>query len=98
RDVERLVVVGDPASAHNRSHATPQVDVVSYPLYRELRDRNVVFDGLLAAGEVNRVRVAKQSGQHLADDVLGVVVSGNFFSVLGVNALVGRTLYESDDQ
>lgn len=97
RDVQRLVVVGDPAAAHNRSIGTPQTGIFSYPLYREFRDRNNVFDGMMAAGEVHRVRASKPSGQQISDDVLGVVVSGNYFTVLGVNALAGRTLYESDD-
>jgi predicted permease len=97
RDVQRLVVIGDPADAHSRSHGTPRTEFFSYPLYRELRDRNTVFDGMLAAGEVQRVRATKQSGQKISDEILGVVVSGNYFSVLGVNALAGRTLYESDD-
>ncbi|MFL6550414.1 MAG: ABC transporter permease, partial [Povalibacter sp.] len=97
RDVERLVVVGDPTAAHSRSEGTPRTEFFSYPLYKEFRDRNNVFESMLAAGEVNRVRVAKQSGTQVADDVLGVIVSGNYFTVLGVNALAGRTLFESDD-
>jgi len=98
KNVHELVVVGDPTAAHSMSFGTPRTEFFSYPLYKEIRDRNNVFNGILAAGEVNRVRVSKQSGQNVADDVLGVVVSGNYFSVLGVNALAGRTLYESDDQ
>ena len=98
KNVHELVVVGDPTAVHSRSIGTPRTEFFSYPLYKELRDRNTVFSGIFASGEVNRVRVAKQSGQNVADDVLGVVVTGNYFSVLGVNALAGRTLYESDDQ
>jgi predicted permease len=98
KNVNELVVIGDPTAAHSRSHGTPRSDLYSYPLYKELRDRTSVFTGMLAAGEVHRVRVAKQTGQSISDDVLGVLVSGNYFSVLGVNALAGRTLYETDDQ
>jgi predicted permease len=98
RDVKELVVIGDPTAAHSRSHGTPRTELYSYPLYKELRDRTSVFNGMLAAGEVHRVRVAKQTGQSISDDVLGVLVSGNYFSVLGVNALAGRTLYETDDK
>src|SRR4051812_1910612 len=98
KNVTSLMVLGDPTAAHSRSNGTPQTDVLSYPLYKELRDRNSVFDGVLAAGEVNRLRVEKQSGQSVSEDVLGVVVSGNYFDVLGVDALVGRTLNEADDK
>jgi predicted permease len=98
KNVNELVVIGDPTAAHSRSHGTPRTDLYSYPLYKELRDRTSVFTGVLAAGEVHRTRVAKMTGQSISDDVLGVLVSGNYFSVLGVNALAGRTLYETDDQ
>jgi predicted permease len=98
KNVNELVVIGDPTAAHSRSHGTPRTDLYSYPLYKELRDRTSVFNGMLAAGEVHRTRVAKMAGQSISDDVLGVLVSGNYFSVLGVNALAGRTLYETDDQ
>ena len=63
RDVERLVVLGDPTLAHSRSHGTPQNDMFSYPLYREFRDHNDVFEGVLAAGEMHRVRTTKTSGE-----------------------------------
>jgi predicted permease len=98
RDVQRLVVIGDPTQAHSRSHGTPQNDVFSYPLYREFRDHNDVFEGVFAAGEMHRVRTTKASGESIADDVLGVLVTGNYFSVLGVNPLMGRVLSEQDDK
>jgi len=98
RDVERLVVLGDPTLAHSRSHGTPQTDLFSYPLYREIRDHSDVFEGVFAAGEMHRVRTSKASGESIADDVLGVLVTGNYFSVLGVNPLMGRMLSEQDDK
>jgi len=48
RDPQQLVVVGDPALPNSTSNATPRTDVFSYPLYKELRDRNSVFSGLCA--------------------------------------------------
>ena len=98
QNVERLVVIGDPAAAHTRSMGTPQTTVFSYPLYREIRDHNAVFQGVLAAGELQRMRAARESGQSISEHVLGVLVTGNYFSVLGVNALRGRTLTEEDDK
>src|SRR5262250_1548157 len=53
-DPQQLVVVGDPSSANNRSNGTPQTNIFSYPLYRELRDRNSVFSGLCAAASDHR--------------------------------------------
>ncbi len=93
-----LVVVGDPQSVHSRSMGDPRVDQFSYPLYRELSKGNAVFTGMLASGEAHRLRVAAtDSGNQIANNVTGVLVSGNYFSVLGVNALYGRVLTPEDD-
>jgi predicted permease len=98
KNVKELVIVGDPTAAHSRSHGTPRTDLFSYPLYTELRDRNSVFQDMLASAELHRTRLDKPSGGSIADDVLGVLVSGNYFTVLGVSPFAGRTLYESDDK
>src|SRR4051812_25811347 len=98
RDVQRLVVIGDPTLAHSRSHGTPQTDIFSYPLYREIRDHNNVFEDVLAAGELHRVRTTDASGKSISDEVLGSLVTGNYFSLLGVNPYIGRTLTPEDDK
>jgi predicted permease len=76
-------------------------DLFSYPFYRELRRRNEVFSdvgailsmpwtvhGLVnthgAAGEMARIEVQ--------------LVSGAYFSTLGVNAGLGRVITDADDQ
>src|SRR5258708_18273367 len=69
----------------------------SYPLYRELRDRNQVFTGLLASCEVRRLRVTDARSEDISTDALGVLVSGNYCSVLGAGAVRGRTLTPEDD-
>jgi predicted permease len=93
-----LVVVGDPQDVHHRSMGDPRVDLFSYPLYRELSAHNEVFSGMLASGEAHRLRItAPDSPGEIAGGVTGVLVSGNYFSVLGVNALYGRVLTPEDD-
>jgi predicted permease len=93
-----LVVVGDPQIVHNRSAGDPRVDIFSYPLYRELSNGNSVFTGMLGSGEAHRLRItATDTGNQIAPNVTGVLVSGNYFSVLGVNALYGRVLTPEDD-
>src|SRR5437764_499462 len=94
----QLVVVGDPARAHSRNMGTPQPDLFSYPLYRRLRDGNNVFTGMLASGEQHRIKVETADSSEITSSGLGVLVSGNYFSVLGVNALLGRTISEEDDK
>src|SRR5690349_9518643 len=54
---QQLVVVGNASHVNDRSTGTPKVDIFSYPLYRELRNRNDVFSGLCAAGTEHRVQL-----------------------------------------
>jgi len=95
---QELVVVGDPARVNDRSSGTPQLDVFSYPLYKELRDNNTVFSGLVAGGTEHRIDVdASAAGGTSNERIAGRLVSGNYFPVLGVEASAGRLLTESDD-
>src|SRR3954463_11867491 len=98
RDVQRLVVIGDPTLAHSRGHGTPETKIFSYPLYREIADHNSVFEGVPAAGELHRVRTTDASGKSISDDVLGSLVTGNYFNLLGVGPYIGRTLTPDDDK
>ncbi len=64
-----------------------------YPVWVEIRDRHL-FDGALAW---SGARVNTAAGGP-ADFVDGAWVSGGAFDVLGVPALLGRTLTEADDR
>lgn len=98
KDPDKLVVVGDPLEVHRRSLGDPQVELFSYPLYKELNAGSQVFDGMLASGEAHRLRVTAGAGAgEIAGNATGVLVSGNYFSVLRVNALYGRVLSPDDD-
>jgi predicted permease len=72
-------------------------DVVSfsYPMYRDFRDGGgAAFDGVLA-----RVPAQLSAAWHgQTDRIAGEMVSGNYFDVLGANALFGRTLSRDDDR
>ncbi|HYL91832.1 MAG TPA: ABC transporter permease [Alphaproteobacteria bacterium] len=100
-DPSGLVVVGDPTLVHLRaSGSPPRVDIFSYPLYTNFRDSNSVFSGMLASGQVNRVRVSRVGETNtgsISDQTLGTLVSGNYFSVLGVGTYLGRPLTPEDD-
>jgi predicted permease len=67
---------------------------LSYPLYRALRDSNQVFSGLAASFEPMNVDMAAQG----RPQVQAEPVSGNYFSVLGVEPILGRVLEVGDDQ
>jgi putative ABC transport system permease protein len=65
----------------------------SYPLYRDLRDQNTVFSDVVAHNVVP-VTITTEAQ---SDRATGELVSGNFFTTLGVKAAQGRLLNESDD-
>ncbi len=59
----------------------------SYPDYEDLRQSATVFDGVLA----HELFLAQAERDETTSMVMGELVSGNFFSVLGLNAVLGRT-------
>ena len=93
---DALVIVGDPDYADSRGHGTPDGHLYSYLTYTELRDSAHAFTGLAAVGDPDRVDV--DLGASAAEHPRGRLVSGNYFSVLGVRAAVGRTFDQSADE
>jgi predicted permease len=69
---------------------------VSYPDYRDYRDGNRSFDGLMAASITSFG--FKPDATALPKVTYGMYVSGNFFHVLGVQPALGRGFLESEDQ
>jgi len=69
------------------------MNCMSYPMYKDFRDKAGIYDGLLArraittglgySGQVERARTE--------------IVTGNYFQVLGVGAASGRVLLPEDD-
>jgi predicted permease len=99
KDPQHLVALGDPTRVNDRSLGTPQTDLFSYPLYREFRDGNTVFSGMYAAGMVHKIAVQQENQSSPGEaDALMRLVTGNYFSVLGTNAVIGRTLNPEDDK
>lgn len=94
---QELVSVGNPTDPNGRSNGTPRTDIFSYPLYKELRDRNVVFTGLSAAASDHHIQVDSAQGQAPDEKMTGRMVSGNYFAVFGLEPAAGRLLSDSDD-
>jgi putative ABC transport system permease protein len=69
-------------------------DTFSYLNYVDLRDRGRTLQAL-AAHSYTDASVGRGAG---AEDTPGEVVTGNYFNLLGVNAVLGRTLLPEDDQ
>ena len=69
---------------------------LTYPDYVYHRDHNQSFEGMLAFDGEPHTVIWNRSGEGRV--VLGQLVSGNFFSLLGVNAVLGRTISLEDDR
>jgi len=95
REPEQLVQLersgADTGKASSYGGSTD--DYFSYPMYRDLRDQNTVFAGVLAT-DSTQVGVEWHNQADLAATEL---VSGNYFEVLGVRPALGRLLVQSDD-
>ncbi|HEY7395569.1 MAG TPA: ABC transporter permease, partial [Gemmatimonadaceae bacterium] len=94
---EQLVAVGDQSYVTSSGQGTPHTDVFSAPLYRDIRDQNQVFSGLLATGPSSRIDVRIDDASGELEHPPGRYVSANYFSVLGVPAVAGRTFDERMD-
>ena len=75
-------------------HAGNRPISVSYPDYQDFRDRNKVFDGLIAFN----LNPFNLSGDLRPERVWGLLVSGNYFDVLGVRPAVGRAFLSEEDR
>jgi predicted permease len=67
-----------------------------YPDYTYYRDHAKSLEGLVAFAEAGREAIWNHDGN--GEILHGQLVSGNGFSLLGVNAIVGRTLSVDDDR
>ena len=74
--------------------ANPSGCSFSHPFYEDLRDHAASFSSIAAFGDGGRLNV---SGNGQASIAVGLMVSGNYFSTLGVPAALGRTLQPGDD-
>jgi predicted permease len=93
---EQLVVLSAPGKAwegHTGDRGAGEDKSVSYPMYRDLRDQAKVFDGLIATSAA-AVGIAHDRTSEGGD---AEIVSGNYFSVLGVGPALGRMLSQADD-
>ncbi len=71
----------------------------TYPGYERLRDGARLLSGLFAAGNVGEgSMVASGMGGKETEIIRPQPVTGNFFSVLGVQPFVGRLLSDADDR
>jgi predicted permease len=81
-------------------------ELFSYPFYRELRNHNQSISdlGFSDVAAVNSIAkdvygvVNMNGGSNDGEPIDAQLVSGSYFSTLGVKALLGRTLTDADDR
>ena len=80
-------------SAYDPKDGPDMDSAFSYAMYKDLRDRNSVFTGVIARGGTQmNVSYGDQT-----ERVRGELVSGNFFEVLGVRPWAGRFFTQEED-
>jgi predicted permease len=97
REANRLVLLEDTGTMWQGSIDVNGGDVeayFTYPMYRDLRDKSQVFDGLFATDQA-QIGVQWNHQSSLAQAEL---VSGNYFDILGVRPEMGRVLSTQDDK
>jgi predicted permease len=92
---QQLVVLNSPGiqNGHVSNDSSIPGSSFSYSEYKQLRDNNEVFNGLLARYAI-QINVAGQGDSQMAN---GELVSGNYFQVLGVQPALGRILTSDDE-
>ncbi len=96
RDAKQLVVLegtGSVWEGHFMDHGGDREAYFSYPMYKDLRDQNRVFEGLIATGTTSASLTYANSAQILDTEI----VSGNYFTMLGVQPSMGRLFTQSED-
>jgi len=86
----------DPArlvSVFTSDRTNPGLLYCSYPNYKDYRERNTVFSGLALYTPIQ----ATLTGEDHPGDLPGQIVSGNYFDVLGIKPVLGRTFLPEED-
>jgi len=87
---EELVFLDAPGPNQGRMEGP---HTFSYPFYRDLRDRNQVFAGMVARYPVALTMLYENRSERAR----GELVSGNYFQVLGLQASHGRLIQPADE-
>lgn len=86
---DRLVSVNSVSTTGDNA-----IPVLSYPNYRDYRDRNDVLEGLICY----RFSPISLSNNGVNERMWGYLVSGNYFDILGVKPALGRYFTQDDDR
>jgi macrolide transport system ATP-binding/permease protein len=96
---EQLYSLGDNQICCDTGRVQDSFTLYSYPLYKERVEHLPGFSEVTAfqSGPAG-LSVRRGNDPGLAEPYFGEIVSGNYFSTLGVAAFAGRTLMPEDDR
>jgi predicted permease len=90
RNPEQLVMLAGRGDHYGGNNGR---DKLSYPMYREIRDKNQVFSGMFCTYPTTVSATFQGRTELIGADL----VSGNYFPVLGIGAAAGRVFTAQDD-
>ncbi len=98
---EQLVIIGKPSAVGSNWHGSPQTDFVSFPLYKDVRSRTRALADIYAAGRLDVAEVdiagTPRASEGTAEHTDVRLVTGNYFDILQVQAVRGRTFTSRED-
>ena len=96
KDPARLVALGDPNDS-GISDDFARTDLYAYPVYRRFQKENRVFSDIAAVMSMTNDVHGYVAGRSEQEPIQIQLVSGTYFQTLGVQAMLGRTLTDQDD-
>jgi predicted permease len=104
-NAHELVAIGSPRFVYSASDGAPRSDFYTFAQYDVIRRDTRLVTGLAASGRTGRIDViipdsgtATTRAAGAPEHPRGRMVSGNYFSVLGIPAWIGRTMTPDDDR
>src|SRR3984885_704693 len=96
KDPAQLVLLGK-GNTSGITDDFARTQLYSYPFYRQMRGENQVFSDSAAIFSMTNEVHGFVEGRTESEPMNVQLVSGTYFSTLGVRAMVGRTLNDRDD-
>jgi predicted permease len=96
-DPGQLVLIGDGSDCCVSDYFPNRI-LYSYPFYREMQKKSVVFSNFAAVFSLMSRMHGSVEGRTEAEPINVQLVSGTYFSTLGVQAIAGRVLGDEDDR
>ena len=97
RDPGGLYLLGNARSWGFTSGISQSLQVFSAPLYQYLRSQDTAFSEICAFSSTDISIAVRSPAAERIEPAFGKLVSGSYFSVLGVNPMLGRVINSDDD-